>query len=136
MNIQPAPTWEQVLELRQSSTFYETLETLLAHRVYVDRPSKPYVGNPITSVELKAASEKMAKFEEEKAEYDVQSKQCKIHNTAIEALVRQLIEYEACIEIVPQQYRDKLWSLATSNGLSFGYHEVYYQLDKLVEIFN
>lgn len=136
MKIQPAPTWEEVLELREKSEFHETLDTLLAHRVYVDKPAKPYVGAAKTSAELLAAAHKMAAYEKEKAEYDEQSKQCKIHNTTIEVLVRQLVGYEACIEIVPEKYRDKLWNLATSNGLSSGYHEVYYNLEKLVEIFN
>lgn len=57
------------------------------------------------------------------------------HNSIIYKGIEDAVKEEAGLDMVPKQYRDKVWSHAWENGHSAGLSEVHGCLVELVEIF-
>ena len=104
--------------------------------MYVDKPSKPTLGNKPTSSEALEFANKLKKYEDliviYKAEYI--SRQEKI--TLIDGIIEEFIKDVAGIKNVPEKYRDNVYSKAYSDGHSDGFFSVYQKLCDLCDIFD
>lgn len=115
---------------------YDKIKMLEELRVHVERPRNPNHIGIKTSAELFEIAEKMKVYEKEMEEYLVQEKECKFHNLKVDSLINAFISEESGFNTIPEQYRNKVFSKAWSDGHSDGYYAVYQELCELVEIFN
>jgi len=129
------PTKEEIDIRLQNVGTYDVIKTLENLRVHVSRPSKP-VNKCQTKEEHREYADKLEQWEIEMEEYKVQENLCKIHNLKVESLILNFIKNEAGLNNIPDQYRNKVFSKAWSDGHSSGYYEVYQELCELVEIFD
>lgn len=130
------PTLEQFKLDNHLLGTYELIKTLENLRVHVSRPQKPSNSfKDHTSVGMREFADKLAIYETEYAEYLIQEKECKIHNQNVGDLIHDFICEESGLNTIPEQYQNKVFSKAWSDGHSSGYYEVYQELCELVEIF-
>lgn len=116
---------------------YELIKTLENLRVHVSRPQKPSNSfKDHTAQGMRDYADKLAIYETEYAEYIIQEKNCKLHNIKVDALINSFICEDSGLNNIPEQYRNKVFSKAWSDGHSSGYYEVYQELCELVKIFN
>ena len=57
------------------------------------------------------------------------------HNGEVNVLIEGFIKKESGLFDIPEQYQNKVYYRAYSDGHSAGYYEVYQKLCELVEIF-
>ena len=99
------------------------------------RPIKPRQISKITSQEVFKYAEELKNYEIQIEEWKAYYKEYSSNASKYVFLLEDFIKEYAEISIVPEQYRDKVWSNAYSQGHSYGYSEVYYRLIDLIEIF-
>ena len=100
-----------------------------------EKPNKPTLPAKHTAEMARAHAVNIEVFEAEFVEYDKARDTYLLNKGRIEHQVGELISRESGLFNLPEQYRDKIWSIAWKEGRSAGYHEVYQWLCKLVEIF-
>jgi len=132
------PTLEQFQLDNHLLGTYEMIKLLEKLRVHVSYPRKPDGGGIKikTAQEHREYADKLELYEKEMEEYKVQEKECNIHNLKVDSLILDFIKNEAGLNNIPEQYWNKVFSKAWSDGHSSGYYEVYQKLCELVEIFN
>ena len=110
------------------------IEEKLAERKYAEKPVKPKMtGN--TSEDAKKYAIDLEDYEFQMDVYRELRVECAAHNLAIEQEIESRIKEDSGLNSIPEQYRDKVWSYAWSQGHSAGYHEVQNHLVNLVGIF-
>jgi len=114
---------------------YDTIDRLQNLRVHVQKPKNPNHIGIKTSAEMLAMVKKMEAYETAFAEYEIVENSCKIHNQKVDALIHDFICDVSGLNRIPEQYRNKVYSKAWSDGHSDGYYSVYQHLVELVDIF-
>lgn len=106
------------------------------YRSYGQRPTRPRLNDKHTAEDIRAYGEAFRKYEVELDNHENTVKQVQAYNAAINDELEKFLKEESGLNSsVPEKYRDKVWSLAWSDGHSNGYGEVYEYLRKYVEIF-
>lgn len=101
-----------------------------------NKPVKPTLPIKHTTEDVKVYAEKLALYETEKEAYDNKREAAqKIENDYYRIGEDYIKSITGLNTIVPQQYRDKLYSKAYEDGHSYGLNEVYIKLNNLIEIF-
>ena len=100
---------------------------------WVSPPSRPRLKSNPTTEEARSYVVEMEQYESSKAEYDVEREvydklDVEHHNNMVD-----LLWY--IVGDVPEQYKDKVFSKAWSDGHSSGWSEILNELYGLVEIF-
>lgn len=99
-------------------------------------PKKPILSNKHTAEEVKAYAKELETYENLKVLHIAERNRYNEKESELDALVKEwIMDNLGVYTIVPEQYREKLWSHAWSHGHSGGYSEVCYYLKELVEIF-
>lgn len=124
-------------ELRSFDSVYKAIE--YANNLCCDIPTKPkhpildknYTVEMVNqyALDLDNYDSLMKYYETQKKVYNIRV--CNNNDTVIE-----FIKENAGIDIVPEKYREKLYSKAYDNGHGNGMHEVYLELCSLVDIFS
>lgn len=124
-------------EMKNIANIYDAIEYANKSNPfpYPERIGKPFLcKNPTSNdaveyaTKLKHYEDSLVSYKESKMLYD-QGKREIIH------LIEERIKDEAGLDIVPEQYRDKVYYHAYSSGHSYGYSEVYNHLCTLIDIF-
>jgi len=98
--------------------------------------SKPQLDHFHTTKDVTMYLELLKEHEKKIEIYDTVVKECKSVNQKFEGILVEYIKEVSGLNIlVPEQYRDKVWEKAWSDGHSDGLYEVYNNLLSLVEIF-
>ena len=117
---------------------YEKIEELKL--LLPARPTKPYkpqlkVISPSLE-DINTYIEELERYTKEKDKYDRDWSTYTVKKNDIESKIEKLIKEESGLNtVVPEKYRDKVYSHAWEEGHSNGYYEVYLHLYKLVNIF-
>lgn len=128
----PLPTLKELSEME----VYEAIQHLKSLQVYVPKPSRPSATNhKLSSGELLELAEQTKVYEEAMIEYREDNGKATIHNIEVDALLNNLICEESGLRTIPEQYQNKVFSYAWSEGHSAGHYEVYNALVELVNIF-
>jgi len=123
-------------EMRSKPNVYESIkwaETQIG--VYPVRPTKPNLPNKHTSDEVKEYTKKLELWESQMMGYEDILKKCKERSNVINTLIEKFIKKESGFDLIPEEYQDKIWSKAYSDGHSSGLYGVYLELTELVDIF-
>ncbi len=103
---------------------------------YPEKPKQPLIKQGMSSTELKEAALKQEQYEIDIVKYKEEKEKYQEHKNNLESILIDYIkEVSGLNKIVPEQYRDKVWSKAYSDGHSSGYYDVYINLNELVAIF-
>lgn len=130
------PTQSEIYDTFQNCGLYEIIKTLENLRVHVPRPNKPIQPKDISSTGYREYADKLKTYEVELEEYRNDQAKCSIFNIKVDVLIHDFVCEESGLNTIPEQYRNKVFSKAWSDGHSGGYYEVYQELCELVEIFN
>jgi hypothetical protein len=103
--------------------------------MYVDKPSKPTLGNNPTSAVALDYAYKLKEYEDLVVICEEQKKNRQEKVNEIDEIIEEFIKDAACLKNVPEKYRDKVYSKAYSDGHSYGFFSVYQKLCELVDIF-
>lgn len=104
---------------------------------YQSKYPKPRLNSSQPSVEeLDEYREKHDLYNKLNDEYEKTMKIRKEVSNTIDSIKEEMIREESGLNNIPEKYREKVYSLAWSNGHSDGYISVYNHLCELVEIFN
>lgn len=128
-----------VQELIEYSKLHGVLRAITyAEEQYVECPPiprKPKLTNYATSSEVFEYGKRLAEWELETESFKVAHKNWMENKKKIDSIIESFIMESAGISVVPEQYREKLYSKAWSDGHSSGRYEVYLRLQSLIEIF-
>lgn len=105
----------------------------IEYSVYLPKPSKLQINH--TSKEALEYAKKLSEYEELKKENDAYDEKATEVNSAIDDVIDVYIRYKSGLNDIPEQYRDKVYSLAYSRGHSGGHSEIMNELLDLVNIF-
>jgi Zn-dependent oligopeptidase len=103
---------------------------------YPARVTKPILKNSNDVEKLMAHVEALKQYEIDKMVFDTELdcyNNVRIHNNTI---VEEYIKDESGLNNIPEQYQEKVFNKAWSDGHSDGYYSVYQELCNLVDIFN
>lgn len=98
--------------------------------------AKPKWKDHFTSVDATAFAKELEAWELDKIVTDEAKAKWKQQEIEDDQVLEIYIKDAANFKDIPEQYRDKVWSYAWSDGHSNGYSEVFNILCSLVEIFN
>ena len=102
---------------------------------YPDKPIKPILKSNSTSKEALEFANKLKDYEEEISSFELKKKEYYDRLNKINSIIEEFIKDVSNLNLVPEQYRTKVYFLAYSKGHSSGWNEVYNELVDLVEIF-
>ncbi len=102
---------------------------------YPKRPIKPMLKKDASSNEVFEYGEQLKNWELGLVIYKEQVETYNVNKNEIDSIIKEFIMDVAGISIVPQQYRNKVYSKAYDNGHSSGFYEIYLELNSLIEIF-
>ena len=97
--------------------------------------SKPYLHDHHTTKDVLKYADDLKQWETEKESYSIKLNNFRTEQSRIYSLAEAYIKEESGLNDIPEQYRDKVYSLAYSDGHDNGVCGVYYKLQDLVEIF-
>ena len=105
--------------------------------LFVSKPSVPKLkSNSPSQEEMKIYSEALLSYEKDLEDYRYKNDFYREESSKLYALLIDKIKEDSGLnDIVPKQYRDKVYSYAYEQGHSSGYGEVYGYLVDLVNIF-
>lgn len=129
-------TLDQLKEIALNESLYEAID--FAQKNYGNlptRPSKPIIPKNPNAEQVFEYAKLLKQWEEEMEAYQIVLDGYNEHRNKIDAVLVELIKEAAGIEVVPEQYRDKVYAKAWEYGHSDGFYEVYLKLNSLVEIF-
>ena len=117
---------------------YETIQAaqkeLMVPRI--QSPKRPQIKGDLRMIErLRQLSNETEIWASEMQTYESEMATIRLHNMKVDALILAFIKKESGLNDIPEQYQNKVFSKAWSDGHSSGYYEVYQQLCELVEIF-
>jgi hypothetical protein len=102
---------------------------------YPDKPKKPTLNKDANSKEVLEYAELLKNWE---VDFENYSNQYEIYNdnrSKVNELLKDFIMDQAGIEIVPEKYREKIYSKAIENSNSLDHFEIYTNIYNLIEIF-
>jgi hypothetical protein len=104
---------------------------------YPEKPNRPKEPNSYaTPQEYRDYASALELYANEKEEYDRLNREYRERRMDLETIVQKFIWKNTGLDtVVPEQYRDKVWSLAYDLGHSYGYSEIQNHLIDLVDIF-
>ena len=104
---------------------------------YPEEPNRPKEPNSYaTPQEYRDYASALELYANEKEEYDRLNREYRERRMDLETIVQKFIWKNTGLDtVVPEQYRDKVWSLAYDLGHSYGYSEIQNHLIDLVDIF-
>ena len=104
---------------------------------YPKKPNKPKEpNNNATPQQYRDYASSLETYLNEKEEYDKLLKEYREKRISLETVVQKFLWSDSGLDtVVPEQYRDKVWSRAYDLGHSDGYSEIQNHLFGLVEIF-
>lgn len=103
---------------------------------YPDKPTKPFLNSKATSIEARQYAESLEAFEQKMIQYEKQKKAYSENQYAINSIIEEYIKDLAGFQTLPEISKAKVWSKAWNDGHSSGYHQVYYCLCELIDLFN
>lgn len=129
-------TLEKLQKISQNQSVSNAIEWATDnYGEYPKRPPKPMLKKDANSKEVLEYAEKLKNWETDANIYKLEVEAYYLNKNFIDSKIQEFIKEEAGISIVPQQYRDKLYSKAYEDGHSNGFYEIYIQLTSLIEIF-
>lgn len=123
-------------KLKEFKTVFNAIDW--AKNQYEDYPKipiKPILSPDHTSTNLEEYIEALRQYDKEKITYNEKLKTYKERQRNINDVITNYIKEEAGLDIIPEQYRDKIYQKAYDDGHSSGYYEIYINLCELVDIF-
>jgi hypothetical protein len=101
-----------------------------------EKPKKPTINiKDADSETVLKYSEKLKKWESDMCVYQNNFNEYKDLRSIVDNVIVKLISFASGLNKIPEQYQEKVYAIAYSDGHSYGYYEVYLKLCKLVEIF-
>lgn len=129
-------TLEKLQKISQNQSVSNAIEYATDnYGEYPKRPPKPMLKKDANSKEVLEYAELLKKWETDANIYKLEVEAYYLNKNFIDSKIQEFIKEEAGISIVPQQYRDKLYSKAYEDGHSNGFYEIYNCLHSLIEIF-
>lgn len=134
-------TLKTLLDYRDEHGFYETIEygKLFIDISYPSRPSKPSTKkllSCLSSQEIKDYALEVEKYEEAEIIYNKDRKKYEAQQVEVNGILENFVKEEAGLNsVVPEKYRDKVYSKAYEYGHSSGWSEIYNYLLDFVDIF-
>lgn len=108
----------------------------LSYGDYPVRPNKPTLKYNPNSDEVFKYAELLKEWEIDIKQYELRKLEFNKNRISVNSLIEEFIKDIANLDIVPEQYREKLFQKAYRDGHHNGYYEVYQILDNLInEIF-
>ena len=129
-------TTQRLIELADKQSVSSAIE--FAEKIYgkyPDRPSKPTLQKNANSAEAKNYAILLEQYESAMESYSQEMALYKKNSQEIQSVIVDFIKEYAGINIVPVQYRDKVYLKAYSDGHAYGFYEVFLKLNDLIEIF-
>ena len=123
-------------KLKEFKTVFNAIDW--AKNQYEDYPKipiKPILSPDHTSTNLEEYIEALRQYDKEKITYNEKLETYKERQRNINDVITNYIKEEAGLDIIPEQYRDKIYQKAYNDGHSNGYYEIYINLCELVDIF-
>lgn len=103
---------------------------------YPTAPRVPHLSDKRNLLEVQKYAVNLQEYNQLKLEYEKQQELYKSRSNVVNNLIEEYIKEQAGLNSIPEQYRDKVYSKAYSDGHSEGFYSVYSQLCELVELFN
>jgi hypothetical protein len=135
MTFPTIPTIDQFKSDNHLLGTYQMIAELEKLRVSIQKPNKPIKPVDFSSDSFRKYANDLETYETKLEEYQSNFTLGQIHNMKVDARILDFIKIESGLNNVPEQYREKLFRKAWSDGHSSGYYEVYQQMCELVEIF-
>lgn len=102
---------------------------------YPNKPRKPSKSDISNSIEARKYADDLEKWEIQMEVYHIELENYRKNKSLIDSTIIEFIKEKVGISIVPEQYRNNLWSKAWEDGHAGGFYEVYLRLNSLIEIF-
>lgn len=102
---------------------------------YPKKPTKPSLKGT-TAAEAKLYAQELEVYEESLKQYSIDMKAYRDADYEANAVRKKILCDYYGLNTIPQQYQEKVWKLAWNQGHSYGWSEVGYQLDILLDIFS
>ena len=104
--------------------------------LYVTKPFAPKLkSNTPTTEEMEIYSDSVLEYEKALEDYKFKNDFYKAESSRLYILLEDKIKEDSGFNNIPEQYRNKVYSYAYSQGHSSGYGDVFNYLCDLVEIF-
>lgn len=129
------PALPEKLEVKNGNVYQSIRDADTLRAIYPDRPKKPFLTKGAGSVAAQKYAEELAAYESENETCKQARDAAQEHNRKVNELIETLIREESGLNLIPEQYRDKVYAYAWQTGHSSGYSEVYNHLSELVDIF-
>lgn len=129
---------EQMIEITESKGVCNAIEFAFTH----SKMSKEHTSKPVrlsvihTPEEAATYAKNLQDYQQKVIEINDINREIEKTNEEIVSIVERFIIDASGLNSIPEQYRDKVYSYAYSEGRSLGFCEVYRKLLKLIEIFN
>lgn len=132
MNFPVLPT-----ALPETGDVYQDIDN--ARHLKVDCPNHPRPPQKPNSgaapKEYRIYADLLEKYDAAMVEYNTNRDIISKHNHEVDNLIENYIKAAAGLNDIPEQYRNKVWTLAYDRGHGSGYYVVFLQLLELVDIF-
>jgi hypothetical protein len=102
---------------------------------YPDKPKKPVLNPDSNSNEVLKYAELLKNWEIDFENYSNSLKMYNETRSKVNQLLKEFIMDQVGIEVVPEKYREKLYSKAIEYSNSYDHYEIYTNLNNLIEIF-
>ena len=130
-------TKEEFQELAAGLNFYEVLNRAKGWELTIPpRPQRPSPPGARASASLYAAyAEELAEFEPLLEAWQRERADALHHRALVQEHLRELVEAEAEVGCIPEQYRSRVIALAWDDAHAYGMSEYFNKLNNLVNIF-
>ena len=102
---------------------------------YPETPKKPYLSKGADSNMAKQYANDLEQYEGEMITYREEKEKYNEHSNKIDSVLTEYVKEISGLNMLPEKYKAKVYSLAWSNGHSEGFYGIYNQLRDLVDIF-
>lgn len=130
---------KKITELCESDKVYKAIELVQNQDIvfYPDKPSKPFLKNNHSSYDVLTYAKELELYEKANEVYKINKQKYDEIKGKIENHLIERMKDAAGLNTIPEQYRDKVYSYAWSEGHSSGFYEVYLKLNNIIStIFN
>jgi hypothetical protein len=130
-------TLEKLQEIAQTESVENAIQFAKdSYDEYPSQPRKPFLKNNANSTEVLEYAELLKNWEIDNGNHKVNVENYRKNINQINEVIVEFIKDESGLNSIPEQYREKVYAKAWSDGHSNGYHEVYSELVSLVELFD
>ena len=102
---------------------------------YPIRPAKPRQPTPVTSESMLKYSNDLKLYEQAMEAYKIAISEYRQHEKQKEKEFKHDCLENYNLQNEPEKIRDGIFSLAEKDGHSFGYSEIYYEMEKYVDLY-